>query len=240
MIARSSLPSLDLESALHKTMGYYPLLVNLSGRNCVVIGAGRVAERKARSLLECGACVKVIGPKVTPGLAAMASRGEIELEERRYCRGDLEGAFLVIAATDDQSVQAQVWQEAKERRLLINTVDVIDRSNFIMPSQVRRGDLIIAISTQGKSPALAARLREKLEAIFGSEYAELIELLGSIRDEVATRLPDPEQRKRLWYRLIDSDLLELLRSGNRNLAKKRLSEIVREATCENRSDGNHD
>jgi precorrin-2 dehydrogenase/sirohydrochlorin ferrochelatase len=216
-------------------MSYYPLLVDLEGKNCVVIGAGSVAERKVCSLLECGAYVRVIGSRVTSKLAAMANSGKIKLEERNYRSGDLEGAFLVIAATDDQTLQAQVWQEASERGLLINTVDKVDRSNFISPSLVRRGDLIIAISTQGKSPALAARLREKLEAMFGSEYAELIELLGSAREEVAARLPDPDRRKKLWYRLIDSDLLDLLRGGKRSLAEKRLAEIIREAACDGKS-----
>jgi len=185
-----------------------------------------VAERKARSLLQAEARVTVISPILTGGLQQLVEEGRMEWVQRAYQQGDLAEAFLVIGATDDTDTNERVWQEAVERGLLVNIVDDLARCNFIVPSLVRRGDLCLAISTGGKSPALAKRLRERLEAEFGPEYAEFVALLGDLRERVKAQYPEAEERKTMWYRLVDSDIIELIRQGRDDLARQRVKEII--------------
>ncbi|MFQ6014559.1 MAG: bifunctional precorrin-2 dehydrogenase/sirohydrochlorin ferrochelatase [Anaerolineae bacterium] len=192
-------------------MAYYPVFLNLKDQRCVVVGGGVVAERKVLSLLEGDSQVTVISPELTPALQRLTAEGRIRHLPRRYRSGDLAGAALVIAATDQPQVNHQVWQEASQRGLLVNVVDDSVHCNFIVPAVVRQGDLTIAISTGGKSPALAHRLRERLEQTFGPEYARFLDLLGGLRERVMAAYPDDEERRAVWYRLVDSDLLELIR-----------------------------
>jgi len=155
-----------------------------------------VALRKIKSLLSCGARVVVIAPEVLPEIEELAREGKIELIQRPYQEGDLEGAFLVVAATNNPAVQEQVVSEAERRGLLLNVVDQPERSNFIVPSVIRRGRLSLAISTSGASPALARRLRETLEELFGPEYADYLELMARWRREILSRdLPEEERRQ---------------------------------------------
>ncbi len=207
-------------------MDYYPAVLDLRGRNCLVVGGGTVAERKVESLLECGARVKVVTREATSGLAELARSGSIEFDLRDYASDDLLGIFLVIAATDEPAVQARIGSEAKERGLLVNVVDDPANCTFIVPAVARRGELSIAVSTGGRSPALAARIREKLEALFGPEYEEWVDLLGQLRATLAVRFPDPEERKAAWYRVVDSNCLELIRRGERDLMQKQLDDLV--------------
>ena len=144
-------------------MDYYPAFLDLRGRNCLVVGGGIIAERKVESLVECGARVMVVTREATNELAGLAQSSIIELRLRDYASDDLAGMFLVVAATDDPAVQARIGTEAKERGLLVNVVDDPANCTFIVPAVSRRGELAIAISTGGRSPALAARIREKLE-----------------------------------------------------------------------------
>jgi siroheme synthase-like protein len=145
---------------------------------------------------------------------------------RGYRHGDLIGAFLAISATNDRMTNEQVWQEARERSILINVVDDPAHCNFIAPATVRRGELTIAISTGGNAPALAVRLREQLEQSLGNEYARFLELAGTVRAPLAARYPDFAQRKALWYQLVDSDVLDLLRRGEELAAHRRMAEIM--------------
>ena len=193
---------------------YYPVLLDVGGRPCLVIGGGEVAEAKARGLLACGARVTLIAPAVTSGLRNLAAAGRIHWVQRDYRPGDLEGFMLAIAATDSPAVNRRVWQEAEERRIWLNAVDDPDHCSFILPAVHRQGDLVLAVSTGGKSPALAARLRDRLAARLGPEYARWLELLGRLRPEVTRRVPDPDARKALWYRIVDSDALDRLRAGD--------------------------
>ena len=208
-------------------MKNYPIsLVNLQDERCLVVGGGTVAERKVRSLLQVEARVTVVSPTLTVGLQQLVEEGHVEWVPREYQQGDLTGAFLVIGATDDVDTNEQVWREAVERGLLVNIVDDLARCNFIVPSLVRRGDLCLAISTGGKSPALAKRLRERLEAEFGPEYAEFVALLGDLRERVKAKYPEAEERKALWYRLVDSDIIELIGQGRDDLVRQRVKEII--------------
>jgi siroheme synthase-like protein len=204
----------------------------MRGRRCVVIGGGSIAEGKVKSLLEAGARVTVVSSQLSPALKHLADEGRIAHIPRGYQRGDLVGAFLAISATDDRAVNEQVWQEAVERNIPVNVVDDSLHCNFIAPSIVRRGDLTIAISTGGKAPALAVRLRQQLERTVGHEYARFLELAETVRASLAARHPDFEQRKALWYQLVDSDVLNLLRQSDEATACSRITEIMGVAPLE--------
>ncbi len=167
----------------------------------MVIGGGKVASRKVKTLLSYGAQVEVVSPEVVPELEDLAREGKIVLKKRPYQEGDLEGAFLVVAATNLPAVQEQVVGEAQKRGLLLNVVDQPERSNFIVPSVVRRGRLTLAISTSGASPALARRLRETLEDIFGPEYATYLDLMARWREEILARELKEEERRQIFEHL---------------------------------------
>jgi len=205
----------------------YPInLVGLENRRCIVVGGGEVAQRKAEALLEAGAeRVVVISPHLTHKLRALLKAKRIEHRPRDYQQGDLEGAFVVIAATDDPDVNRDVWQEAQEKRLLINVVDDPHRCNFFVPSVVRRGDLTISICTGGQDPALSARLRRQLEPRFGPEYAAFLEIAGALRDRVGKEL-SARVRSRFWNALADSEVLALLRDGKWQEAERLANDIL--------------
>ena len=198
----------------------YPAILLLDGRLAVVIGGGPVAERKVRTLREAGAKVRLVSDGVTRRLRDLADSGEIELVERRYARGDLVGAVVAVAATDDEEVNRGVYAEATEAGIPVNVVDNTALCTFIAPSIVRQGDLVVAISTGGAAPALAVRIRERLEREFGEEYARFLELTAELRETVD--IPgDQDDRAKAWYRVIDSDVLDLVRGGDMEAARRR-------------------
>ncbi len=200
-------------------MKYYTIcLIGLQSRQTVVIGGGNVAARKVEGLLEAGAQVKVISPQLTPGLQQMADSGRVRFVARPYQNGDLEDAYLVIAATDDSMVNHQVWLDAERRGCLVNVVDDPQHSNFILPAVVRRSDMSIAISTGGNSPALARRLRERIEALIGPEYGVLADLLGELRSELIADFSQGEERLQAALRVVDSDILNIIRDHGRDAA----------------------
>ena len=193
-------------------MKYYPVHLDIKNRNCLVVGGGTVGTRKVNTLLECGARVTVVSPDPSPKLKKLASNGTIELTQRSYRPADLKGTFLVIGATDDENLNQQISKDAEKSNTLCNIADRPEVCNFILPSIVRRGDLVITISTSGKSPALAKQLRQKLETQFGQEYAEFLLLMGAIRKKLLSEAHEPEAHKDLFNKLIDSDLIELMQS----------------------------
>ena len=164
-------------------------------------------------LMECGARVTVVSPNPTPQLNRLASEGSVTLKKRAYRSDDLTGMFLVIGATDDESLNRQISKDAEQAHILCNIADRPEVCNFILPSIVRRGDLVITISTSGKSPALAKHLRQKLETQFGREYADFLLLMGAIRQKLLSQAHEPEVHKALFNQLIDSDLIELMQAG---------------------------
>jgi len=191
----------------------YPIcLNNLHRALCIVVGGGNVAERKVHSLLAAGAAVRVISPELTKTLQAWADQGRIQHVQCAYRLGDLEGAFLAFAATDDHEVNRAISTEAQSRQLLVNVVNDPDLGNFTVPAVVRRGSLTISISTEGQSPALAAHLRQRIEQFIGPEYAHLLEIMSELRDQAMDACPT-DRRRDLWYQLIESDILDLLRQG---------------------------
>ena len=206
-------------------MTHYPVFLHLAGRRCVVVG-GAVAEGKLPGLLAADAVVTIIAPRLTPELEALRAAGRLLHCARPYAPGDLAGAQLVISATNDRSVNAAVWAEANARGIWVNVVDDPPHCSFIAPSIARRGDLTVAVSTAGKAPALAVRVREQIERLLGDEHARFLELAGELRRPLAERHPSFEQRKRLWYALVDSDVLALLRDGDEAGARARIASLT--------------
>jgi precorrin-2 dehydrogenase / sirohydrochlorin ferrochelatase len=183
----------------------FPMFVKLDGRRCLVIGAGSVGEAKIESLLATAATVRVVAPKATPKVREWAREGRIEWQAHEYVPADLAGVFLVIAATSSRALHDEIYAEAKSRGVLCNTVDEPERCDFYFPAVVRRGDLQIAISTGGLSPALAQRLRKELEEQFGPEWEAWVAQLGRTREELMSLPMPPEQRKRLLHRYASLD-----------------------------------
>jgi uroporphyrin-III C-methyltransferase/precorrin-2 dehydrogenase/sirohydrochlorin ferrochelatase len=205
---------------------FYPVFLNLRGRRAVVIGGGAVAEQKVLGLLAAGAHVTVVSPETTPRLADLAAAGGIELRHRPYRAGDLAGAWLAIAGTDDRGANAGVWAEAEREGVPLNAVDDLDHCSFIAPAIHREGDVTVAVSTSGKSPALAARLRQRVAQLVGPTEARLCALLGELRPELAARVPDTHARTTLWYRIVDSDVIDFVRRGDMEGARERIDELV--------------
>jgi len=200
---------------------YYPIFLNIQGRKCVVVGGGEVAERKARALAEQGASVTVISARVCNGLAQLAEQGTIQISRRDFQSGDLEDALIAIAATDDPMVNMEVAREGRVRGVLTNVVDAPEHSDFIVPSLVRRGDISIAVSTGGKSPALARRIRTELEQSFASEYASLALLISEVRQEL--KRDEIHVDGNAWQRSLDLEpLLDMLKKGEFEQAKQKL------------------
>ena len=198
---------------------YYPVFLNVKGRNCIVIGGGNVAYRKVVTLLEDGAKVTVISPEMAPELANLAEQKKIKVRDREYLKGDLAGVFVAIAATDSSIINHQIAEEAREKSVLVNVVDDAEFSDFIAPSIVGRGDITFAISTAGQSPALARKLRTKLESIFGEEYGSLGKVLGEVRVEAKKQNITVDGDG--WQEAIDLDLiLALIKKGDEAKAKK--------------------
>ena len=217
-------------------MSFYPVFLNLRGRLAVVVGGGAIAEQKVTGLLEAGARVTVTSPELTWKLEDLAATGAIEVQRRAYRRGDLEGAFIAIAATDDRAANADVWAEAEARGVLLNAVDDLPHCSFIAPAVHRAGDIAIAISTGGKSPALAVRLKERIRALIGPEQAQFLDLLGELRPDVTARVPDAKLRTRLWYQIVDSDAAEYVRRQDVAGARRRIAELVEQATVGHATD----
>ncbi len=205
---------------------FYPVFLDLRGRRAVVVGGGAVAEQKVRGLVAAGAHVTVVSPDVTPALGALVRRNAIELTRRSYRRGDLGGAWLAIAATDDRGTNGTVWAEAEQLGVPLNAVDDLEHCSFIAPAVHREGDITVAVSTAGKSPALAVRLRQRIARLVGRAEARLCELLGELRPELAERVPDAPARTDLWYRIVDSDVIDFVRRGDIEGARGRIAELV--------------
>jgi precorrin-2 dehydrogenase/sirohydrochlorin ferrochelatase len=191
---------------------FFPVYLNLKGKRVVVIGGGEVAERKVMSLMGTGATVVVISPEVTSQIGSSAEAKRIEVIRRKYMAGDCENAVLILSATDDPETGKAVREEANRLG--------------VMPAVVRRADLAVAISTGGISPALSARLRQKISAMLGPEYERLLNLLAAARPEIRRRIESEGDRRALHYRILDSDVLSLLGKNDIEGAERRLKQII--------------
>lgn len=206
--------------------GYYPAFIDLRGRPCLVVGGGSVAARKVFSLLRSGAEVTVISPEINSVLEIEVELGMIRWIPREYTRGDAKGFFLVIAASSNDSVNRAVADDVGDG--LINVVDSPNRSTFIVPSVVNRGGLVIAVSTSGKSPALASRIRRELEMSYPEAFAGLIDYLAEIRRLLKQKIPDFNTRREILRKIVDLDLPGLVRSGGHGTARRLIDGVLRE------------
>ncbi len=187
------------------------MFLKLAGRPCLVVGAGTVAESKIASLIEADAKVLVVAPDATPGVRSWAQAKQVEWRQRGFQPGDLDGMFVVVAATSSTELHKQIFQEATRRGVLCNIVDVPELCDFYYPAVVQRGALQIAVSTSGQSPALAQRLRIELEEQFGPDYEVWLAHLSEARDKLQSRELDPEERKRMLHKLASKEAFEAFR-----------------------------
>jgi len=195
-------------------MGYIPIFLDVTGSECVVVGGGEVAARKVESILEAGARVSVVSPSLSPQMAAIVAGEQVTHVARNYQPGDIRGCVLVYAATDDPKLQRELAAEARALGIPVNVVDVPELCSFIAPAVVKRGELKIAISTGGASPAFAARLRRNLEDQFGDEYARTLEVLRAARRRLHACEIDPAVRMRRLKDLANSALPDAIAAGD--------------------------
>jgi len=211
-------------------MGYYPIYLEMTGRHCVVIGGGAVAERKVEALLEAGAAVTVISRILTERLTRWADERKIRHAARSYAPGDIGGYDLAFVATDDSAINAVVHDEGKNRGVWVNAADDPAHCDFILPSVLRRGALAVAVSTAGKSPALSRSIREELEGHFSDDYGLLVELAADVRDELRRRSLRPSYEA--WRRALNGDVREHVRRGDLAQARGSLLKDLGVTLCE--------
>lgn len=204
----------------------YPIYLNLAKKSCLIIGGGSVAERKAASLLEYGAHVKVVSPLAEPNIIAWADQDILQWYAREYAENDLDGAFMVFIATDDNALNKEIADLCRQRGILVNAVDDPPNCDFYVPSVLRRGSLAVAVSTEGKSPLFAARLRRQLETLITEEYGNCVDSLGQIREELKKSSLDINQRKQILEQIVDADLLGLLQAGRYEEAEERINQCM--------------
>jgi precorrin-2 dehydrogenase len=211
---------------------FYMAAIKLKGRRCLVIGGGEVGLEKVEGLLLCDADVRLIAPEAVSELARYASEGSIAWERREFHDGDLDGAFLAIAATSDTDVNVAVYEGAERRAMLVNVVDVPPLCNFILPAIVRTGPLAIAISTAGASPALAKRMKREIAETYGEPYARLAVILNDHRGWAKGTLPTYQDRKEFFEGIVngDPDPVELIRQGREDEVQ-RLIEAAKERSA---------
>jgi precorrin-2 dehydrogenase/sirohydrochlorin ferrochelatase len=229
MIPLKADPHIHGNKANKPNMRYYPVNLDVQNRECLVVGGGSVGERKVKTLLESGARVTVVTTLATEGLQGLASEGRIDLKTRDYEPTDLEDKFLVIGATGSEQVNEKISNDAARRGVLCNIADRPVACSFVLPAIVRQGDLLIAISTSNKSPAVAKRIRQNLEKEFGPEYATLLNLMGAIRRRLLSTGRSPEAHKEMFERLLDEGLLEMIRENRIKDVDSLLNEVLGEA-----------
>jgi len=204
---------------------YYPVFWDIKDKKCVIVGGGEVAARKAERLLDCGAEVFVISPKLSPELAALKEKNTISHIAAKYKRDLIDGAALIIGATDDEKINAQISLDARSKGIPVNIVDDPKRCDFILPSLMQRGDLAIAIGTGGKSPALARHLREELESRYGREYEIFLNILGTLRVEMVKN----EGMGKDWFEsMLAAGILDFIKKKNAEKVKETVQKITGE------------
>ncbi|MBW1692674.1 MAG: bifunctional precorrin-2 dehydrogenase/sirohydrochlorin ferrochelatase [Deltaproteobacteria bacterium] len=209
-------------------MRYYPIYLDVQNRHCLVVGGGSVGARKISTLLDCGASVTVVGPRISAKLNELAKKTTLIIKKKPFQFSDLKDKFLVIGATDNQELNQQIHAEAERLGILCNIADRPEACNFILPSIVKKGDLVIAISTSGSSPAFAKKLRKDFEKQFGNEYAAFLELMGAIRKKLLAKNHKPEVHKPLFEQLINRGLVEMIKDRRNKDINLLLHEILGE------------
>ncbi len=204
----------------------YPVYIDLTNKKCLVIGGGKVAERKIDNLLEYGCLIRVVSPQVEKNIQIWADQNLIQLYRREFQEQDIADSFMVFVATDNNRINEKVSKMCRERGIMVNAVDDPPHCDFYIPSIVRRNSLVLAISTGGKSPAFARRLRSELEEIITPEYGEFVDILGEQRELIKDRIKDIEIRKKIFEELVYSDIIDLLKAGEKERAKEKVERCM--------------
>ncbi|MDQ6799243.1 MAG: bifunctional precorrin-2 dehydrogenase/sirohydrochlorin ferrochelatase [Acidobacteriota bacterium] len=215
-----------------KKFPYYPIFLDIEDRDVVIIGGGPVCERKAETMMKYGARVTVVAPEFTDPIKRWAKAGALKVRKKKYDATDLDGASIVIASTDDESVNMQIASDCRQRKIPVNVVDVTHLCEFIVPAIVEQGSVQLAVSTGGKSPALARTLKEDLQKFVGPEYAEINDLLGTLRPSAKKVLPTDTDRKRFFDGIIALGVLDMVRQGKRRQACQAILRACAEAGVE--------
>jgi len=208
------------------TKSLYTINIKLNNKNCLVVGAGNVSERKIKGLLESKANITVVSLEFTEGILALKDHSNLKLITREFREGDLENMFLVLAATNNRSLNSQIAALCNKKNILINIVDDPENSSFFVPSVIRRGDLSIAVSTGGKSPALASKIGKELLSQFDEKYEKYLDILGEIRDLVKIEVKDPLKRREVLTQLLEIDINELIKLHRDGLLRERIYKCI--------------
>ena len=215
-----------------KKFPYYPIFLDIEDRDVVIIGGGPVCERKAETMMRYGARVTVVSPDFTSAIESWAAAGKLKIRRKQYDAGDLDGASIVIASTDDETINTRIADDCRQRRIPVNVVDVTHLCEFIVPAIVEQGSIQLAVSTGGKSPALARTLKEDLQKFVGPEYAEVNDILGTLRPSAKKVLPTDTDRKRFFDGIIARGVVDMLRRGKRRQAYETIAKACAEAGVE--------
>jgi len=211
-------------------MTYYPVLLNIQDKPCLVVGGGPVGARKTTGLLRSGARVTVVSPAFCEQFNALREKPmfckKMVCMKKEYEITDLEGMSIVFAATGNAQLNKQIMQDTRQQNMMCNIVDAPDDSNFILPSVVQQGDLILAVSTSGKSPALSKKIRKELEQHFGPEYQKMLFVMGNIRKRLLAQEHAPKRHKKIFYTLIETGLLEMIKVGDEKKINSVLNDLL--------------
>jgi len=211
---------------MEDSVKYYPVSLDIRGRNCLVAGGGAVGARKAKALIACGGLVTVVSPDLSGEMEKLSEQGLVKVFRRGYRTRDLAGMFLVISAAGDAGINEKISKDAAQRNILCNIVDRPKACSFVLPAVLRQKDLVIAVSTSGKSPALARRIKEELALRFGPEYGALLDILGGVRKKLLSGPHAPDSHKVSFEALLDGGLLELLKAGDKKAIEALLAEVL--------------
>ena len=207
-------------------MVFYPINLNIKDKKCVVIGGGIIATRKIKSLLAAQAQVFVISPQVTSIIQTLIDNQKINYIARDYQAGDIKGCFLVICATNNKKVNKMIAEEAESLGLLFNVIDDSTDSNFTVPAVIRRNDLLLTVSTNGKSPAVAKQIKAELSLIYGEEYGYFLNLIAKYRQELKTKVKNSKERECFWRDNLNKDILTLLKEGKLDEAEAKIKDAI--------------
>lgn len=212
-----------------KKFPYYPIFIDVENHDVLIIGGGAVCARKAETMMRYGARVTIIAPEVTDDIAAWAKARRLKVKRKKYNSADLDGASIVIASTDDARTNERVARDCRKRKIPVNVVDVTPLCEFIVPAIVKQGSIQLAVSTGGRSPALARTLKEDLQKFVGPEYAEVNDLLGKLRPAAKKVLPTDADRKRFFDGILARGILQMIREGKRKEAYAEIARACQEA-----------
>ncbi len=207
-------------------MALYPVNLDINGKLCLIIGGGTVASRKVDGLLPCGAVIRLISPEVNSHIADLIRSDVLQWQQRHYRTGDLTGAALVFAATNNPETQSRIVAEARAADILVNVIDSQQACSFQVPASLRQGGLLLTVATGGGSPALAALIKRELESIYGPEYAVLVNMMDAVRGAVVRSGGSPADHKGIFEKLISTELLDCIRREQWDILRCRLQDIL--------------